>query len=1730
MKKKSAIIAGAVLSSLLATGVSADFEKSKTYNDGQFTDVPASEWYASSVKDAYEYGIMNGDSAVTFNPIGTLTVAEGITIASRINETLTGVKIPEAQGEWYTKYVNYAIANGIMSADEFDSYDVNIKRYEIAKLLANVCGELPAVNNVTALPDVALGADYADEVLKLYNGGILTGNDSYGTFSPNSYLLRSEISAMAVRIADSSKRVQKTFDNVDARAFTDSYHMIDMYYSTGLANGLSNGWNYDNRFNLFNKTGIDHTGVQDKSAEHFFGFYRDFDTENEGILSLEMMTVLSSSDNGAYVSFQNSKQEDIFKITAKNGVLVLVGETEAPTSVAISETESAYYTFKIDIDLDKNTASAIINNTVCGSVPVKESELSRLALGTTKEGNGSVNLVHTVLAKNYISNDRFVIFDNNAAEKPAGWNISGDFKLEKTMGVLGSDLYSVKSETKACAVSTASKTFEKATGKLVFETNLLLPIKTDGASVSFTSDGKDVFKFETKNGNIVMGDNVLHNYTENVWQHLYVEADTVTGKATLKINGKKRAEISFTEKTFDGVSISFAPDKDAVMWFDDVLVYPLVDHADYPSYPAVAESTDYNVGINVCWLWRDGQSGEGWDSVSSFPEFDTYMGFYDEGLRETADWELKWMAEHGIDFMHVCWYCPHGVQNAPIKKMKTSHAALHDGYMNAKYSDLVDFCIMWENGGGNVQSFEQFKEYIWKYWKEYYFSDDRYVRLDNKAVLTVWYTDTFINSFGGAEGAKAAVEFMNEDIKSLGYDGIILLFATQGANTSGTYTKLASLGGAGTYGYHWGEQGYKADHQIMCNTVNAEASSGIGHNIPTISIGFNDVGRNQSRSPIITGEDHLEVCENAKEILSKYNTGTWMDNTVMISTWNEFSEGTYVLPTESNGFDYLENIRKVFTNDTSDHSALDVRLTPTQTDRVGHMYPANHSPVRHLQFEEAESTKPVITTDEYIAVRSYDMGVEADAAVWEAQFGISDYTNEGVVIKGTASGSDYAIKTVNSFEQFNSDNVQIIHIRAKAPALSQMEIYFTTSSDSTWGGRKYKAVDIEKAGEFVDYYIDMSGLDAWQNNIRAVRIDPCTAPGTFEISLIEFMSKPVKEELDVPGVYVNGEKLSFTFLTKALTDGDTELVGEARNKGFYSALRLYHEWDRFTGDGVLTLKTYDENTYVFTVGSDKVLVNGTEKPLGFNFSLRDGLPVFHIKKLCDLIGYKYTVKDDDIYIQATDDKTYEILSTRVENEWEFKIPEITEGWSLQQATGSVTDDGMLTIYPSGIDVAVANTTYSYNAKDYNRMAVGAVYDKTMDTEKPYAFFRTSASNSWSADKYIGGTYITEGKKYGDIIEVVFELDKNAKYTGTITGLRFDPYDFKSDVVKIDYIRLYKEGTEAIKKNLTEVTDMSNLFDADGNTEGWSTHGGTIATVADGYLLGTPEQTDNGLIRSINFDCQKAQVVIVGVKYNPEYCHEGTLSEMFFTTTAFGSMSGDKSVKGKWNIHENPKFYENVEIIFDLSESSKFYGSVTGLRLDPHEMTIPFEIDYIKYYSKNGYVAPEPPEIKINKTTKPTTVHIDDVNEIPEGITVECFGASKLNIVEDPVEKGKDVFMVECVADGDQYTYMNINMQFTAGKTYNISYKIYPLKNKNGEDFTNTCIGSNFIYGSDGNTTKDHTLDGAATKSSGDGWITRNLTYTVEPDYNPTEKDYFQFWGKFSGGAGVNYLVKDIVIQ
>lgn len=197
-----------------------NFMKSQTYTPGQFTDVPADAWYASSVQTAYELGLVAGVDTNTFAPTNPISIAETLVLACRLHNIYWGGDGQFTQGSpWYQVYVDYAAANGIIAAGAFTDYSAPANRQIFAYILANALPEsglpespLPAINSITAenIPDSGnIAASFLPGVLRLYNAGILTGSDAYGSFNAASSIQRSEVAAIAARMAIPGER--KTF-------------------------------------------------------------------------------------------------------------------------------------------------------------------------------------------------------------------------------------------------------------------------------------------------------------------------------------------------------------------------------------------------------------------------------------------------------------------------------------------------------------------------------------------------------------------------------------------------------------------------------------------------------------------------------------------------------------------------------------------------------------------------------------------------------------------------------------------------------------------------------------------------------------------------------------------------------------------------------------------------------------------------------------------------------------------------------------------------------------------------------------------------------------------------------------------------------------------------------------------------------------------------------------------------------------------------------------------------------------------------------------------------------------------------------------------------------------------------------------------------------------------------------------------------------------------------------
>lgn len=191
-------------------GTLSNFTKENPYTAGQFTDVSTSTWCADNVQIAYEYGLMAGKSDSYFDTEGNLTIAQALVMACRLHNIYYGNNYAFQQNNpWYQDYVNYAIKNGIIESG-YENYDVPVSRAGFAIILNGALpnAALQQINTIEdqSIPDVPDGSNYYDAVYRLYRAGVLTGNDSKGTFAPFSYITRGAAAAIVSRMADTSLR------------------------------------------------------------------------------------------------------------------------------------------------------------------------------------------------------------------------------------------------------------------------------------------------------------------------------------------------------------------------------------------------------------------------------------------------------------------------------------------------------------------------------------------------------------------------------------------------------------------------------------------------------------------------------------------------------------------------------------------------------------------------------------------------------------------------------------------------------------------------------------------------------------------------------------------------------------------------------------------------------------------------------------------------------------------------------------------------------------------------------------------------------------------------------------------------------------------------------------------------------------------------------------------------------------------------------------------------------------------------------------------------------------------------------------------------------------------------------------------------------------------------------------------------------------------------------------
>ncbi|MGO4545440.1 Ig-like domain-containing protein [Paenibacillus sp. 2TAB23] len=1132
---------------------------------------------------------------------------------------------------------------------------------------------------------------------------------------------------------------------------------------------LPSGWDVRKAGGSLSSSYLNWFKMSDTNATLPVSIRREFLEQNEGAVTMEYRFKLSSIMDGVKWQLSSNDTEAVSIVTRG-------GELSLETSNGGIQTLQSYsagteYGVKVIANIDTNTVDVYINGVhkaESASFKFAVTSLDHVLIQTGASSKGDMFIAPVKIYKGYAVNERFISLMPGFL--PEDWQTvtaGGTAAVEEMKSTVRPDVYSLKlNAAGATGEMSIKKSVPPTSANTVFEYKLLIPQKQDGYSAEVVSGSTTVMKLVTESGKLSYINDVgqpvpFYDYMANLWYAVKVKLNLDDATADIYVNGKQQAQgvpLAASSESLDGIAFKAAAAAQGVMWLDDILLYEdLPLPVDYVPAPNPVISSDQAVGIQGCPIWREGNH-LGWDTITPYSEREPYLGYYDEGNPETADWEIKWMVEHGIDYQVSCWFRPTFGDGVPIKEPYL-HNSLHDGFFNAKYSNQSKFAIMWENAASRAKDSEDFRSNIVSYWIEYYFKDPRYMVIDNKPVLSIYSLNALKRDFGGTlEGVKAEMDYLRNAVKALGFDDIILLI-TSSASDPTSMSDRKQAGFDAVYAYSWDSMGGHAE--VQKSYMTAQRDTGIIDALPMISMGRDDLAWGGQEGYYATPSEFQGVAQWTKDTLQpSMPAGSLGKKMVMLDNWNEFGEGHFIMPAGLAGFGYLDAIRNVFTSGTA-HT--DVQPTQAQKDRINSLHPRD----RVLTLKTP--TPPAIT-DEYGLFWGFDTDGDMEGWSVEKQI-IIDEVNEGAY-SGTANDIDPGIKSADHLNIQASDH-PYLKIRMKSNKNSSAQVFFITNEDGNFDERKSVRFFVEQNETgYTDYVVDMWKNAKWEGAIRQIRFDPMNVPGEFSMDSIGVVSSPDT------GIHVSVDGMKANFYEEPVLANQTVMVPAGEMLKLIGAST---EWEQST-QTLIGVK--DDHIYRLKVGEQTAYKDNQSIVLERAPVLQPSgelmIPATFFNQ-----AFGYVVNWDPV-----GEKIDLYTASKV---WEFNN---LEGWTTNnQVAGGMATGGIYQATSTGSEPElISPDNIGFPASAIKRVKIKLRNDTSGNEASVY--FKTSASTEWNLLNKLT-TYVLPNDP--SFREYVWDPSSHSAWSGTITQIKVIPTNAQGGFA-IDAITLDTAAKVAVQGN------------------------------------------------------------------------------------------------------------------------------------------------------------------------------------------------------------------------------------------------------------------------------------------------------------------------------------------
>lgn len=1018
------------------------------------------------------------------------------------------------------------------------------------------------------------------------------------------------------------------------------------------------------------------------------------------------------------------------------------------------------YSIKAILDFDKKNTEVYLSGKKIGTFEFSENcqEINEVLISTSKEATLDINIKYVNLFLNYLVNERFVTTMPNGI--PEDWKLEAlydedSYATKLSHSTLGDQGAFRMVDSNVIDKAIMRSSFKPQNKKIVGEAKLLIKPQSENVTISLNSGNTSAIKvYSRRNAFYTTGQKqVYEKYLDDFWYYIKIVADVETQTADIYLNYKLKLEdVPFENavSALDNITLETGVAQKAEFHFDDVYVYEKVEKpADYVPEPEVVKSETANLGMMMYSMWREGNH-YGWDRISPYADREPFLGWYAEGNTEAADWEIKWLTEHGIDYQVYPWCRQENTINQPIKNTSRINA-LHDGFLNAEYSDKMDFCLLFSYIYNNtIGGSEDFRKNVVPYWIEYYFKDPRYKIIDNKPIVYIYTWPNLQNAFGGTEGVKAELDYVNEECKKLGFDGVTFI-----GDVSSGYGEWEQVTDS-IYNYCWRNKSVSLS--AMKESFDAQFNNKDFKVVPSIAMGWDN-------EPWITGVtgDFAKpevVGELSRYVLKKFDDlekeGVATSRNVLFTCWNEYGEGHFYMPSNVHGFDYLNEIRDAFT--TAGKKANEDMPTDSALARLQAMYPPGRAALKVLN----EPLK-MPDEDELYVVKGWYFDKPEDFAEWSVYKEVDGFANVDGKLIGHSVDNDPRIAN----ENISIDLTNVVGIRSNcwvAGGGVAMFIY-RTEDDPVYG--QGKRFDVQLTGEgYTEYFAPPLNAEKVKGTMTGLFFDPDDFLwkdfGDFGIKYIEILAK----KDPIPPYYLDGTLINTIF--EPIKKNGTTFMSAYRGLEVCGA---YVNWNNVTRTFVAEK---DGKRLEFTDGSNIVKINGTEKDMGVAAYHNDGHFMVPIDFVCKELGISVSHEEP--------------VKKYVESEpfcWEFNNDGDFENWFTYNIGYKSVENGEMLVKSTGTDPLIRSSEFELDSSKGRYIKVRMKNLTGATTASLY--FITDSDKTWGGGKRVDfAVPDTE-----DYVECVFDMSTCPLWKEKITQIRFDPTS-TTGTIYVDYIKIVEE--------------------------------------------------------------------------------------------------------------------------------------------------------------------------------------------------------------------------------------------------------------------------------------------------------------------------------------------------